>query len=58
MLSSSIETYHLDQFKQALYHLEIFDVEEVEWKLDQDNVLRCQKVSQGYTRSLANSEPH
>jgi hypothetical protein len=40
MLSSSIETHHLNQFRQALYHLEIFDIEGVEWKIDQDNVLR------------------
>jgi hypothetical protein len=40
MLSSSIETKHLVQFKQALYYLEIFDTEGIEWKIDQDNVLR------------------
>ena len=40
MLSSSIETYHLDQFRLALYHLEIFDIDEVEWKIDQVNTLR------------------
>jgi hypothetical protein len=40
MLSSSVETYHLDQFKLVLYHLEAFDIEEVEWKIDQVNTLR------------------
>ncbi len=40
MLSSSIETKDLVQFKQALYYLEIFDIEGIEWKIDQDNVLR------------------
>jgi hypothetical protein len=40
MLSSSIETKHLVQFKQALYYLEIFDTEGVEWKIDQNNVIR------------------
>ncbi len=40
MLSNSIETKHLVQFKQALYYLEIFDTEGIEWKIDQDNVLR------------------
>ena len=40
MLSSSIETKHLVRFKQALYYLEIFDTEGVEWKIDQDNVIR------------------
>ncbi len=40
MLSSSIETKHLIQFRQALYYLEIFDTEGIEWKIDQDNVLR------------------
>ena len=40
MLSSSVETYHLDQFKLALSHLEAFDIEEVEWKIDQVNILR------------------
>ena len=41
MLSSSIETRHLVQFKQALYYLEIFDIEGTEWKIDEGNVLRC-----------------
>ena len=40
MLSESIETRHLVAFKQALYYLEIFDREGVEWNLDQENVLR------------------
>ncbi len=40
MLSEAIETEHLDSFKQALYNLEIFDKEGIEWKIDQDNVLR------------------
>ena len=40
MLSESIETKHLVAFKQALYYLEIFDTEEVEWDLDETNVLR------------------
>ncbi len=40
MLSSSIETQHLNQFRQALYYLEIFDIEGIEWKIDQENVLR------------------
>jgi len=40
MLSSTIETEHLNQFRQALYHLEIFDIQGIEWKIDQDNVLR------------------
>ena len=40
MLSESIETKHLVAFKQALYYLEIFDREGVEWNLDQENVLR------------------
>ena len=40
MLSSSIETEHLIQFRQALYHLEIFDIEGTDWKVDQNNVLR------------------
>jgi len=40
MLSNSIETEHLVEFKLALYHLEIFDTEGIEWKIDQDNVLR------------------
>ena len=40
MLSNSIETEHLVEFKSALYHLEIFDTEGIEWKIDQDNVLR------------------
>jgi hypothetical protein len=40
MLSSSIETKHLVRFKQALYYLEIFDTEGVEWKIDQNNVIR------------------
>ncbi len=40
MLSSSIETKHLVQFRQALYYLEIFDTEGIEWKIDQNNVLR------------------
>jgi hypothetical protein len=40
MLSNSIETRHLVEFKQALYYLEIFDTEGIEWKIDQDNVLR------------------
>ena len=41
MLSSSIETGHLVEFKQALYYLEIFDIEGTEWKFDEGNVLRC-----------------
>jgi len=40
MLSSSIETKHLVEFKQALYYLEIFDIEGTEWKIDEGNVLR------------------
>jgi hypothetical protein len=40
MLSRSIETKHLVEFKQALYYLEIFDIEGIEWKIDQNNVLR------------------
>jgi hypothetical protein len=40
MLSSSIETRHLVEFKEALYYLEIFDTEGIEWKIDQDNVIR------------------
>jgi hypothetical protein len=40
MLSETIETKHLVSFKQALYYLEIFDKEGIEWKIDQDNVLR------------------
>ena len=40
MLSSSIETKHLVRFKQALYYLEIFDTEGIDWKIDQDNVIR------------------
>jgi hypothetical protein len=40
MLSSSIETKHLVGFKQALYYLEIFDTEGIEWQIDQKNVLR------------------
>ncbi len=40
MLSSSIETQHLNEFRQALYHLEIFDIQRIEWKIDQDSVLR------------------
>ena len=40
MLSSSIETKHLIEFKQALYNLEIFDTEGIEWQIDSDNILR------------------
>jgi hypothetical protein len=40
MLSDSIETKHLVWFKQALYYLEIFDTEGIEWKIDQKNVIR------------------
>jgi hypothetical protein len=40
MLSGSIETKHLVRFKQALYYLEIFDTEGIEWKIDQNNVIR------------------
>ncbi len=40
MLSNSIETRHLVEFKQALYYLEIFDTEGIEWQIDQDNVIR------------------
>ncbi len=28
------------RFKQALYYLEIFDTEGIEWKIDQNNVIR------------------
>jgi hypothetical protein len=40
MLSNSIETRHLVEFKQALYYLEIFDTEGIEWQIDQDNIIR------------------
>ena len=40
MLSSSIEAKHLVEFKQALYYLEIFDTEGIEWQIDQKNVIR------------------
>jgi hypothetical protein len=40
MLSDSIETKHLVGFKQALYYLEIFDTEGIEWQIDQKNVIR------------------
>ena len=40
MLSDSIETRHLVEFKQALYYLETFDTEGIEWKIDENNVLR------------------
>ncbi len=40
MLSNSIETKHLVGFKQALYYLEIFDTEGIEWQIDQKNVIR------------------
>jgi hypothetical protein len=46
MLSDSIETKHLVGFQQALYYLEIFDTEGIEWKVDQDNVIR-RKVPSG-----------
>jgi hypothetical protein len=40
MLSNSIETRHLVAFKQALYYLEIFDTEGIDWLIDQKNVIR------------------
>jgi hypothetical protein len=45
MLSNSIETGHLVEFKEALYYLEIFDTEGIEWQIDQDNVIRRQGES-------------
>ncbi len=40
MLSNSIETKHLVGFKQALYYLEIFDTEGIEWQIDKKKVIR------------------
>jgi hypothetical protein len=40
MLSSSIETEHLVEFKEALYYLEVFDTEGIEWQIDSDNIIR------------------
>jgi hypothetical protein len=40
MLSKSIESRHLDRFRQALYYLERFDTEGKKWEIDQYNVVR------------------
>jgi hypothetical protein len=40
MLSSSVETEHLNSFLEALYNIEGFDIEEKEWVIDSDNILR------------------
>jgi hypothetical protein len=48
MLSDSIETTHLVEFKQALYYLEIFDTEGIEWKIDQDNVIRSKHQTDSF----------
>jgi hypothetical protein len=45
MLSNSIETRHLVEFKEALYNLEIFDTEGIEWQIDQENVIRRKGLS-------------
>jgi hypothetical protein len=52
MLSEAIETHHLVSFKEALYYLEIFDKEGIEWKIDQDNVI-WRKDESGTFNSVA-----
>ncbi len=40
MLSSSVETKHLNGFLEVLYNIEGFDIEGKEWVIDSDNILR------------------
>ncbi len=40
MLSSSVETKHLNRFLEVLYNIEGFDIEGKEWVIDSDNMLR------------------
>jgi hypothetical protein len=40
MLSASIESRHLDRFRQALYYLERFDIEGKKWVIDIYNIVR------------------
>jgi hypothetical protein len=45
MLSKSIESRHLDRFKQALYYLEMFDTEGKKWEIDRNNIVRTEDPS-------------
>jgi hypothetical protein len=40
MLSASIESRHLDRFRQALYYLESFDIQGKKWVIDIYNIVR------------------
>jgi hypothetical protein len=40
MLSKSIESRHLDRFRQALYYLETFDIQGRKWEIDKYNIVR------------------
>ncbi len=42
MLSKSIESRHLDRFKQALYYLERLDTEGKKWEIDKYNIVRAE----------------
>jgi hypothetical protein len=53
MLSNSIETRHLVDFKQALYYLEIFDTEGIEWQIDQDNIIRRKSESGSFDNNTS-----
>jgi hypothetical protein len=50
MLSSLIESKHLDRFIQALYYLEGFDISGRKWEIDRHNIVRVVNSTGSFDR--------